>query len=126
VQPYRLEATLREWRRVVRPGGTVEIHVPDSAQLIARWLDAPRGEKWALQVALLGMSGHAGTRTPEQIRARGDHQILFDRDLLRESLESTGFVDIRDLTDETDDMHTVAWQSLVPKLSMVFTARTPT
>jgi predicted SAM-dependent methyltransferase len=125
VEPCYLQATLREWHRVLRPGGTAEIHTPDSAHLMERWLDAPRGEKWALQVAILGMSGHSGMRTPEQIRVRGDHQIFFDRDLLRESLEEAGFVDIRDLTDETDDMHTVAWQSLVPKLSMVFTARTP-
>jgi hypothetical protein len=71
------------------------------------------------------MSDHQGMRTPEQIMMRGDHQILFDRDLLRESLEDAGFVDIRDRTDETDDMHTVAWMPLVPKLSMVFTARAP-
>jgi predicted SAM-dependent methyltransferase len=126
VEPRHLEATLREWHRVLKPGGTVEIHTPDSAHLMEQWLDAPRGEKWALQVAILGMSGHAGMRTPEQITMRGDHQIFFDRDLLRESLEKTGFIDIRDLTDETDDMHTIAWKSLVPKLSMVFTARTST
>ncbi len=123
VEPRYLQATLREWHRVLRPGGTIEIHTPDSAHLMGHWLDAPRGEKWALQVAILGMGGHAGMRTPEQITMRGDHQIFFDRDLLRESLEKTGFIDIRDLTDETDDMHTIAWKSLVPKLSMVFTAR---
>jgi predicted SAM-dependent methyltransferase len=126
VEPRHLHATLREWHRVLRRGGTVEIHTPDSAHLMASWLDASRDEKWALQVAILGMAGHAGMRTPEHITARGDHQILFDRDLLRESLEETGFVDVRDLTDEADDMHTVAWKSLVPKLSMVVTARTPT
>jgi SAM-dependent methyltransferase len=123
VEPRYLHATLREWHRVLRAGGTVEIHAPDSAHLMRHWLDAPRGRKWALQVAILGMSGHADMQTPERITTRGDHQILFDRDLLRESLETTGFVDIRDLTDETDDGHTIAWKSLVPKLSMVFTAR---
>ena len=43
VEPRFLQSTLREWHRVLKPGGTVEIHSPDSAHLMRHWLEAERG-----------------------------------------------------------------------------------
>jgi predicted SAM-dependent methyltransferase len=50
--------TLAEWFRVLRPGGTAVIQVPDFAHAARYWLDNP-GARWAQQL-VWGMQSHAG------------------------------------------------------------------
>lgn len=127
VHPRRLQPTLREWHRVLRPGGIVRVHVPNSPALMDAWLAAgdARG-KWMLAGAVLGMYGGPHVRGPQDLPSDADHQILFDRDLLLTSLRDAGFVDVADLTDSVTDRHTEGWKEVVERCSIVAEGRKAT
>jgi hypothetical protein len=125
VPPLLILPTLREWRRVLRPGATLRVHVPNCGPLMERFLSAAVDEKWALAGGLLGMCCSPTDRTPERFRQLSQHQILFDAPLLRWVLAEAGFGDLVDLTEEVADFHTEAWKDLVPRYSLVVEARKP-
>src|ERR1035437_398855 len=54
----RVAPTLAEWFRVLRPGGTAVIQVPNLDYAARYWLDHP-GETWALQI-IFGNQAHEG------------------------------------------------------------------
>ena len=54
----RVQPTLREWRRVLAPGGLATITVPDLDYAAAYWL-GHQGEPWALAI-LFGNQIHPG------------------------------------------------------------------
>ena len=116
---------LGEWHRVLRPGGALRVHVPDSAALMHTYLDATNDEKWRVIGALLGMYANADVRGPTELEHSGDHQILFDRELLEGELRLAGFVSIADRTDDVLDAHSTGWRDVIPRISLVFEARKP-
>ncbi len=58
IRPADVAPTLTEWFRVLRPGGTAVIQVPNLDYVARYWLEHP-GETWALQI-LFGLQSHAG------------------------------------------------------------------
>ena len=122
VHPYFLLPTLTEWRRVLRPGGRLRVHVPNAPRLMECFIGAPLHKKWALMGALLGMYCTPDVVTPRQLIWPSDHQILFDRDLLRWALESAGYCETVDLTSSLTDVHTDAWKGLVGDFSIIYGA----
>jgi len=126
IHPRRLQETLREWHRVLRPGGVVRVHVPNSPSLMAAYLNAQRpADKWMVSGALLGMYCGPEVQGPADIPAAADHQILFDMELLLAVLGEAGFVDLRDLTSQVVDRHTEPWQHVVDRCSLVIEGRKP-
>ncbi len=125
VPPRMLMPTLREWHRVLGPGGRVRVHVPNTAELVDSFLASPVDEKWRSMGAVLGMYSHPGVRGPEELEVSSDHQILFDRALIEWALDSAGFSEITDLTDHTSDRHTDSWREVVPHFSLIFEGRKP-
>jgi len=125
VHPSKLRDTLREWHRVLAPGGRVRVHVPNSPELFEAFLSKPPDGKWAAMGALLGMWATAATSEPEQLRWPAEHQIVFDKPLLRAVLEEAGFADVTDLTEQVVDRHTAGWAELVPHCSLVAEATKP-
>lgn len=123
VHPRFLLPTLLEWRRVLRPGGRLRVHVPNSPGIMRRFMEAPRDAKWALMGALLGMYCGPDTATPDHLVWPSDHQILFDRELLRWAVEAAGYRDAVDVTCDTADIHTEAWKDVVSEFSLIFEAR---
>ena len=119
VHPSQLMATLAEWRRVLAPGGRVRVHVPNTPELLKSLQAAPVEKKWALMGAILGMYCGPEASSPADLRTRSDHQLAFDPELLRWSLEQAGFSGVTDLTAETSDRHTEAWAPLVEHVSLV-------
>jgi SAM-dependent methyltransferase len=125
IHPRFLLQTLREWHRVLAPGGRVRVLVPNAPQLMQRFLVSPIDEKWGVMGALLGMNCPPDVSTPGQLLCTSQHQILFDAELLRWAFETSGYTNVADRTENVQDVHTEAWASIVPSFSMVFEAYKP-
>jgi SAM-dependent methyltransferase len=125
IEPPRLLQTLREWHRVLAPGGRVEVHVPNGPALMEAFVARPVPEKWPIMGSILGMYCSPGVRDPSGLRTRSDHQLLFDPPTLRWAFDSAGFGAISDLTGAIEDRHTAAWHPLVPDYSLIAEARKP-
>jgi methyltransferase family protein len=125
VEPARLVDTLCEWRRVLAPGGRVQVHVPNGPALMQAFRARPVEEKWPIMGSLLGMYCGPEIRDPRGLSARSDHQLIFDVPLLSWALETAGFADVRDLTGVAEDRHTEPWRELVLDYSLIAEARKP-
>jgi SAM-dependent methyltransferase len=123
VPPAQMIPTLQEWRRCLRTGGFLQVHVPDSRALAGRFAaEEDPARKWALMGALLGMYANPTVDHPAKLSQPADHQVLFDTSLLDWALREAGFTVIENLTGSTTDIHTEGWRDLVPNLSLIFRA----
>jgi len=107
-----VQRTLREWRRVLRPSGFVQLHVPNAEAIFREYLDGSPGWKWALINCLLGMYGDESIRSGEDLDPRmhqPDHKAIYDFALIEHELFCAGFNRVDDLTESARDRHTAAW-----------------
>jgi len=122
VHPRLLLPTLREWRRVLAPGGRVQVHVPNATELMASFRESPVEQKWRIMGALLGMYCGPQVARPEDLETGSDHQLLLDAELLAWAFERAGFEGVEDLTETVTDRHTEGWREVVPHFSLVVAA----
>jgi predicted SAM-dependent methyltransferase len=80
-----LLATLREWNRVLQPGGKLRIAVPDFEATVAEYIDQSSTTLWQL----------IGLLTGGQRDALDHHQFVFDFNLTRALLECCGFREVK-------------------------------
>jgi SAM-dependent methyltransferase len=125
VEPGRLLETLSEWRRVLKPNGRVEIHVPNGPALMEAFVARPVEQKWPIMGSILGMYCSPDVRDPHELKRRSDHQLIFDVPLLHWALGAAGFNAVRDLTGELRDRHSAPWEPLVMDYSLIAEARKP-
>jgi hypothetical protein len=125
VEPARLVPTLGEWRRVLTPGGRLQVHVPNGPALMKAFQSRPVAEKWPIMGSLLGMYCGPEVRDPRGLSVRSDHQLIFDPEMLEWALGAAGFTDIRDLTGEVEDRHSAPWRELVADYSLIAEAKKP-
>jgi len=128
VHPARLAETLGEWRRVLRPGGAVQVHVPNGPAVFESFRSGTTATKWALMNPLFGYGSGPEAATPGQvadIRTEPDHCVVYDFSLLESVLRDAGFAEIEDLTRLVSDRHTLAWGEIVDRMSLVVRARRP-
>ena len=86
-----LQAGLREWQRVLAPGGQLYVSVPDLAVLARLCLDQGLTTEQRFMVVRMILGGH--------IDAHDYHKMAFDFDLLSTFLREAGFVDIERVAD---------------------------
>ena len=117
--------TLGEWRRVLRPGGFAQIHVPDATTVFAAFLDNPPEKKWTVMIPIFGKTSHALDGEPDA-RDLERHHVVYDFQLLEWALLQAGFDRVEDVSTEVVDRHTAKWRDdqLVPRLSLVVRAYT--
>ena len=87
--------TVAEWARVLRPGGTLSVGVPDARLLAGQWA---RGDLTTMEANYWILGGHSDRDAHKGTDERGvprwlwnAHHTLFDEDLLREVLDANGF-----------------------------------
>ena len=122
VHASEVDRTLREWRRVLAPGGFAEIHVPNAATVFPAFLAAPAEKKWALMVAIYGMPSH-----PSSANTSPDldyHRVIYDFGLLQQVALDAGFDHVVDATDTVTDRHNEGWSEhdLVGRVSLIVRA----
>jgi predicted SAM-dependent methyltransferase len=96
LEPSQAAAFLAEARRVLRPGGTIRVSVPDLRLLVQGYLDTGDADSF---VDMLQLDHPAPRTVLERLRAllAGDrqHQWMYDGASLCQLLEGQGFVDAR-------------------------------
>lgn len=126
VHPRYVPRTLAEFRRVLKPGGRVQLHVPNAQKMMEKYLSADPPEKWRYIALILGMySFHPMAEGPTDIRTPSDHQQLLDWPLLSSVLEEAGFTEVTDLSATVRDRHSIAWAPIFDQVSLIVSARTP-
>jgi hypothetical protein len=127
VPPPILKATLREWLRVLRDGGTVRIHTPNGDVLGHALIDSASGASnlfWAVQSAIFGyglppelVSG------PERLTNQVDHRMVLTFSVLKSTLEEIGFADVEDVSGLDPCHHVETWAPGIPGLCLEVRAR---
>lgn len=123
VHASALLPTLREWRRVLRPGGFAQIHVPDAATVFAAFLDSPPEHKWTVMIPIFGMTSHARYGQPDGVDLER-HHVVYDFALLERVLLDAGFDRVEDVSTQVTDRHSEKWRDdgLIPRMSLVVRA----
>lgn len=123
VHPTAVGRTLREWRRVLRPAGYAQIHVPNAAAVFPAFLGSTVEKKWNVLIPIFGTSIDPALRRPGSLDLERHHAI-YDFDLLRHVLLQAGFERVEDVTTGVDDRHNEGWREadLIPRLSLIVRA----
>ncbi len=125
VHASALMPTLCEWRRVLRPGGFAQIHVPNAATVFAAFLESPPEAKWTLMIPIFGMTSHALLGRPGASDLER-HHVIYDFALLKQVLLDAGFDRVDDVSAEVTDRHIEGWRELelIPRISLIVRAWT--
>jgi len=81
------EAALQEWLRVLQPGGTLELYLPDFEGCCRKYIEAPFELRWWYKATIYGIQKSQGGE-PDEAQI---HQCGFSKEEIRIVLERNGF-----------------------------------
>lgn len=87
INPNTVYDALTEWKRVLKPGGTLHITVPDFDKIVWMKQNFPT---WACN----GGGNPPFPAYTDWLVSCGQHQCVFDKQIMRRVLEDVGFKDI--------------------------------
>ena len=106
----KTEQTLQEWVRVLKPGGWLEIWVPDALKICKAFVDAEKGRMKLIEEKSNRKAWKAAGKDPcRWVNGRifsftgylyppsGFHKAIFSRRYLRKLLKTAGLIEIADL-----------------------------
>jgi len=92
IPPWDTARTLREWNRVLKPGGTIQIEVPDLERIFQDWLvHKTLGEQEAID------NIYGGNKAPNKVYSRQDHLTGFTYDRLTRMMSECSFTGFKRL-----------------------------
>lgn len=92
IPPWDTINTLREWNRVLKPGGTIQVEVPDLERVFLDWLiDKTLGEQEAIN------NIYGGNKAPDKAYSHQDHLTGFTYDRLTRMMAYCGFTNFKRL-----------------------------
>lgn len=84
VRKAQVIPTLKEWHRLLQPGGTLTLRVPDLLWCVKNWIATGQGNGWELDT-IFGSQEHEGNV----------HRTGFTVPMLKFYVETAGFTDVR-------------------------------
>lgn len=92
LNPYDSIATLKEWNRVLKPGGKLIMEMPDIEQLCKAFLEADTGRRYGILNAIYGSVNTTAVGAPSEITS--PHLFGWWPQSLLDHLSNAGFINI--------------------------------
>ena len=92
LNPYHALDILKDWRRVLKPGGKLIMEMPDIEQLCKRFVTASTGERYGILNAIYGSVNTTGVGGPDNITS--PHLFGWWPQSLWDHLTNAGFTNI--------------------------------
>ena len=98
LNPYKALDILKEWLRMLKPGGKLIMEMPDIEKLCARFTAASTGERYGILNAVYGSVNTTGEGDPSEITS--PHLFGWWKQSLFDHLGNAGFVDIQFMDEQ--------------------------
>jgi len=92
INPYKSIATLKEWLRVLKPGGKLTMELPDLESLCERYIKANTGKRYGLANCIYGSVNTTDSGNPSEITS--PHLYGWDKQQIHDHLWNAGFTRI--------------------------------
>jgi len=113
----KVRHVLDQIRGIMKPGGTLRIHVPNGPLVARAYLEQP-DQHFRIQMAIYGAEAETDPAFA--------HKALYDFSMLRTLLSGSGFEAVEDITNNYEDHHDPHWTWMGGRLSLKVSAKKPT
>jgi FkbM family methyltransferase len=98
LNPYHAFDILKEWLRILKPGGRLVMEMPNIEELCKRFVTANKGERYGILNAVYGSVNTTGVGGPDNITA--PHLFGWWPEALYDHLAGAGFTNIQFMSEQ--------------------------